>query len=81
MSGEVGQGRTLVFAANVAAANEVATVLADVGLQPLLYHREVSPQDRAGALDAMRAGYFPENPRKSRRYCLAPTAHLICDTW
>ncbi|EIE24767.1 P-loop containing nucleoside triphosphate hydrolase protein, partial [Coccomyxa subellipsoidea C-169] len=54
--GEVGQGRTLVFAANVAAANEVATVLADVGLQPLLYHREVSPQDRAGALDAMRAG-------------------------
>ncbi|CAL8464060.1 g3595 [Coccomyxa elongata] len=49
-----GHGRTIVFAANVAAADEVAGVLAEVGLEPLLYHREVSPQDRAAALDAIR---------------------------
>lgn len=54
---ELGQGRTLVFAANVAGANEVAKVLAEVGLQPVLYHRDVPPQDRAAALDAMRARY------------------------
>lgn len=50
-----GQGRTLVFAANVAAANEVRDIVAEAGLQPLLYHREVQPQDRAAALDVMRA--------------------------
>jgi hypothetical protein len=57
VSGDLGQGRTLVFAANVAGAKEVANVLAEVGLQPVLYHRDVPPQDRAAALDAMRARY------------------------
>ena len=50
-----GKGRTLVFAASVAAANEVAATLAEAGLQPLLYHKEVSPQDRDSALATMRS--------------------------
>ena len=50
-----GQGRTLVFAGNVAAAKEVAAVLREAGLQPLLYHKEVSPEDRASALATMRS--------------------------
>ena len=52
-----GQGRTLVFAGNVAAANGVAAVLQEAGLQPLLYHKEVSPEDRASALAAMCSRY------------------------
>jgi len=59
-----GQGRTLVFAANVAAANKVRAIVAETGLQPLLYHREVQPQDRAAALDAMRAR-LPFSPSAS----------------
>ena len=50
-----GQGRMLVFAGNVAAANGVAAVLREAGLQPLLYHKEVSPEDRACALATMRS--------------------------
>ena len=50
-----GQGRTLVFAGNVAAANAVAAALQEAGLQPLLYHKEVSPEDRASALATMRS--------------------------
>ena len=50
-----GQGRTLVFAGNVAVADEVAAVLQEAGLQPLLYHKEVSPEDRASALATMRS--------------------------
>ena len=48
-------GRTLVFAANVAAAGEVASCLEAAGLQPLLYHRDIPAADRAAALDTMRS--------------------------
>lgn len=50
-----GEGRTLVFAGEVAAANEVAAALTEAGLQPLLYHKGVSPEDRANALSTMRS--------------------------
>ncbi|KAK9846625.1 hypothetical protein WJX81_007883 [Elliptochloris bilobata] len=51
-----GRGRTLVFAASVAAADAAAAALADAGLEPLLYHRGVHADQRAAALDAMRSG-------------------------
>ena len=51
---EQAAGRTLVFAANVAAANEVAASLAEAGMQPLVYHRDVPAPERAAALEAIR---------------------------
>ncbi len=67
-----GHGRTVVFAANVAAADEVADVLAEVGLEPLLYHREVSPQDRASALDAIRTRCLHQSLDPSNaRHCIS----------
>jgi len=55
-----GRGRTLVFAASVAAADAAAAALADAGLEPLLYHRGVPADERAAALDAMRSGCGPQ---------------------
>jgi hypothetical protein len=55
-----------VFAANVAAAADVAASLAAAGLQPLLYHREVPAAERAAALDTMRS------------QCVAMTASCSC---
>lgn len=52
---ERGKGRTLVFAGNVAAANEVASILTEAGLHPLLYHKDVSVETRANALATMRS--------------------------
>jgi superfamily II DNA helicase RecQ len=43
-----GRGRTLVFGASVAAAQEIAEVLAEVGIRVVQYHREVSAEERAG---------------------------------
>jgi superfamily II DNA/RNA helicase len=50
-----GAGRTVVFAANVAAANTVAELLTEAGLHPLVYHREVSLEQRTAALQEMRS--------------------------
>ncbi len=58
-----GQGCTLVFAANVAAADSAAAALAEAGLEPLLYHRGVPAEQRAAALDAMRNGCCPAHAR------------------
>lgn len=55
-----GRGRTLVFAASMAAADAAAAALADAGLEPLLYHRGVPADERAAALDAMRSGCGPQ---------------------
>ena len=52
-----GAGRILVFAANVAAANSVAELLAEAGLQPLVYHREVALEQRLAVLEDMRNRY------------------------
>ena len=49
-----GEGRTLAFAGDVAAANDVAGILTEAGLQPLVYHKGVSQADRESALAAMR---------------------------
>lgn len=65
---EMANGRTLVFASNVAAAAEVAASLADAGLQPLLYHRDVPAADRAAALETMRGRYGA--PALPRRHCV-----------
>ena len=54
-------GRTLVFAPNVAAAKEAAASLAQAGLQPLLYHRDVPAQERAVALEAICSRCGPPN--------------------
>ena len=50
-----GQGvrRTIVFAVDVAAADAVAEELEAGGMQPLVYHRKVPPEQRAQALAAM----------------------------
>ena len=46
-------GRALVFARNVAAANELAAGLQRAGLQPLLYHRDVAVHLREEVLAQM----------------------------
>lgn len=48
-----GPARTVVFAADVAAADSAASVLRDAGLQPLVYHRKLPAEQRATALTAM----------------------------
>ena len=54
-----GEGRTLVFAGDVAAANNVAGILTEAGLQPLVYHKGVSQADRESALAMMRTRQAP----------------------
>ena len=54
-----GEGRTLVFAGDVAAANDVAGILTQAGLQPLVYHKGVSQDNRESALAAMRTRQAP----------------------
>ena len=54
-----GEGRTLVFAGDVAAANDVAGILTEAGLQPLVYHKGVSQADRESALATMRTRQAP----------------------
>jgi hypothetical protein len=48
-----GRARTLVFARDVAAANQVASVLERDGLSPVLYHKGVTVEERARALEHM----------------------------
>lgn len=70
-----GEGRTLVFAGDVAAANNVAGILTEAGLQPLVYHKGVCQDDRESALAMMRTRQAPvrtqdccallQQPRKS----------------
>ena len=48
-----GVTRTIVFAADVAAADATAEVLRAAGMQPLVYHRRVQPDVRAEVLTAM----------------------------
>lgn len=50
-----GLRRTLVFSANVAAADEAAEQLQRAGMQPLVYHRKIPADERAHALTFMAA--------------------------
>ena len=50
----MGEGRTLVFAGDVAAANNVAGILTEAGLEPMVYHKGVSQADRESSLATMR---------------------------
>ena len=56
-----GEGRTLVFTKNVAAANAAYRVLYDQGVDVMLYHREVPAEGRAKALAIMARCSF--NPK------------------
>ncbi len=74
-----GHGRTIVFTANIAAADEAAAALAEVGLEPLLYHREVSPQDRAAALEALRTRCLPSFHISSQCLSLHVSVRQVMD--
>ena len=61
--------RTIVFTADVAAADEAAAVLRAAGLEPLVYHRKMSAEERAHALECM-----------STRCChLTPFQHVLAN--
>ncbi len=47
------RGRTLVFARDVAAANEAADFLFDCGLPVMAYHRGVPAAEREAALETL----------------------------
>jgi superfamily II DNA/RNA helicase len=48
-----GRARTLVFARDVAAAGQVASVLERDGLSPVVYHKGVTQEERSKALEHM----------------------------
>ena len=49
-----GQGRILVFASSVNAAESTAAALREAGIGALLYHKNVPARDRDAALQTMR---------------------------
>lgn len=50
------QAKTLVFVESVQAASSAAAALRDVGIEPLVYHRDISNEERHAILSAANSG-------------------------